>query len=343
MDFNSIIVNDSGIQIAYTDSGAPSASPYITIVAIHGMCFSSPIFKRVQAAAPKKGARFVATNRRNYPGSTPFSEAEINVLINGTKEQKDAFNQDRGHEIAMFIQKLIEKENIPPITADGKSGGVAVLGWSLGTGYADATIAYADTLPSDVRSHLSKYIRSLTIQEPHEVMFGTMPEPPFYTPLIDTHIPETDRYAMFAHWISCYFQHGDITTKDPKVLSRTVPASVRPSSLCNMSMDEQKETICTGAEPAYELPYMINFLEQFGDTYHKSFFGDGTRALFPNFRASFIVGEFSPAFGISTYWKVEKDAKEAGKPVNLKIIPNGNHFGHWDDPEETMDVYLECA
>lgn len=38
---DTIIVNDSGVQMAYTDTGAPSQLPYITIVAIHGLCFSA--------------------------------------------------------------------------------------------------------------------------------------------------------------------------------------------------------------------------------------------------------------------------------------------------------------
>ncbi len=44
MALDTIIVNDSGIQIAYTDSGVPSQSPYITVVAIHGMLFSARSF-----------------------------------------------------------------------------------------------------------------------------------------------------------------------------------------------------------------------------------------------------------------------------------------------------------
>jgi hypothetical protein len=44
MTLDTITVNDSGIQIAYTDSGVPSKSPYITVVAIHGMLFSARSF-----------------------------------------------------------------------------------------------------------------------------------------------------------------------------------------------------------------------------------------------------------------------------------------------------------
>jgi hypothetical protein len=63
----------------------------------------------------------------------------------------------------MFIHRLIDQENIPPISVDNKTGGVIILGWSSGAGDANDTIAYADTLPSDVRLRLSLYVRSLIL------------------------------------------------------------------------------------------------------------------------------------------------------------------------------------
>lgn len=95
MALDIITVNDSGTQIAYTDTGAPSQSPYITMVAIHGMSFSGgsfllmfpqfrpdwptliiAVFKRVQNLAIKKGVRL---NRRNYPVSTPYEEEDVST------------------------------------------------------------------------------------------------------------------------------------------------------------------------------------------------------------------------------------------------------------------------
>ena len=45
MSFNTITVSP-GVELAYTDSGAPSASPYTTIFAIHGMCFTNRMLNR---------------------------------------------------------------------------------------------------------------------------------------------------------------------------------------------------------------------------------------------------------------------------------------------------------
>lgn len=125
---------------------------------------SIAIFKRVQGVAIKKGVRFVALSRRGYPGTAPYSEEELNVLNNGTKEQKDAWHRDRGHEVGMFIHKLIVKEKLPPISADRKTGGIVLLGWSAGGSLANATIAHVETLPSEVRTRLALCIRSLIVQ-----------------------------------------------------------------------------------------------------------------------------------------------------------------------------------
>ncbi|KAF8629752.1 hypothetical protein AX15_003292 [Amanita polypyramis BW_CC] len=343
MAFDSIVVNDAGVQIAYTDTGAPSQSPYITIVAIHGMCFSAPIFKRAQTAALKKGVRFVAINRRNYPGSTPFNEEQINVILNGSKEQKDALVQDSGHEIGLFIHKFAEKTNIPPISADGKTGGIVLLAWSAGTSAATAAIAHADTLPSNVRSHLSLYIRSLILQESHQIMFGAPISEYDYSPLIDTFIKPEDRHLVFGHFVSSYYDHGDITSKDPKTISWVVTSTTRPATLYNMSKDEQTEIICYGQESAFDLPWMAHFGEQLSFAYRKAFFDDATRKLFPHIKLTYFTGDRSPGFAINTYWTIEKDVKDAGKSVNLRFVPGANHFYHWDYPEEAIDFYLECS
>ncbi|KAF8343237.1 hypothetical protein F5887DRAFT_973984 [Amanita rubescens] len=342
---DTIVVNDSepGVQFAYTDTGPPSQSSYITIVAIHGMAFCSPVFKRVQNVAIKQGVRFVALNRRNYPGSTPYTPEEINALLNGTKEQRDGWHKDRGHEVGVFIYKLIEKGGIPPISADRKTGGIVIHGWSAGAGDASAMIAYADTLPEDVRSRLALYMRALIIQDSHSVMFGASPDPTEHSPLIDEQLSPEGRLLKFYSWVTGYFKHGDISTQDVGVLSGVEPSDIRPLSIDNMTAEEQKEIIYAGKETEYELPYMLLSKEQFYYAYRTAFMGDSVRTLFPGFKASFLAGELSPAFGIRAYWLLGNDLKESGKSFGVRLVPDSNHFLHWDDPEEALKIYLECS
>lgn len=123
------------------------------------------IFEKLQSVAFAKGFRFVAINRRPFAGSTPFNSEEINLIVNvnDDAEKRAAFIEARGHEYAFFIDIFAQKFGLPPISDDGKIGGSVVLGWSMGSLYAAATIAYAPTLPVDLRFRLAQNVRALVV------------------------------------------------------------------------------------------------------------------------------------------------------------------------------------
>lgn len=103
-------------------------------------------------------------NRRPFPGSTPFTEEELNITMNGgTDEQKNAQIEARGHEIATFIDNFIQKHHLPPTTEVSKPGGIILLGWSVGAAFALAAVASSSTLPAEVRARLGSHIRSLIL------------------------------------------------------------------------------------------------------------------------------------------------------------------------------------
>ena len=90
-------------------------------------------------------------------------------------------------------------------------------------------------------------------------MFGSMPLPGFYTPMIDEKIPSEDRAEKFCHWVSGYFQHGDIRTRNPDVLSWVEPSTIRPANIHNMTTDEKKEILCFSQGPKYDEPLHNRF------------------------------------------------------------------------------------
>jgi hypothetical protein len=51
VELKKLVVNNAGTELAYTDSGAPpNNASYITVFAVHGMCFSarkSPIISHM--------------------------------------------------------------------------------------------------------------------------------------------------------------------------------------------------------------------------------------------------------------------------------------------------------
>lgn len=115
----------------------------------------------MQAICPSAGVRLVAINRRNYANSTPFSLKEVKIIEHGDEEERAKFLGARGHELALFLDWFIKRHNLPPISPDGKNGGIILIGWSLGCALIFAAISHADSLPIDVQSRLTKYIRKL--------------------------------------------------------------------------------------------------------------------------------------------------------------------------------------
>ncbi|KAL6307574.1 hypothetical protein BKA93DRAFT_768745, partial [Sparassis latifolia] len=173
----SLVVNSDGVELYYYDSGVPKTTesnvPYKTLFVVHGLGFNGRLYKRVQALGLEAGLRIVAINRRGYAPSTPFAPADLAVLATGgTEEVKEALLTARGIEIANFIDAFIQKHDIPPISEDGKGGGVGLLGWSAGNTVTLSAIANLDKLPSEVQSRLARYLRALIIDEPPSMAIG---------------------------------------------------------------------------------------------------------------------------------------------------------------------------
>lgn len=130
------------------------------------LCFFSyhayiAVFERLFAPGYNSSVRVVTINRRNYPGSTPYTAAEVDILNNGSDEQKTTFLNAQGNHLTTFIDKFIQQNHLPAISTDGKQGGIAVLGWSLGNTLSLASISNLDSAPADVQARFTKYLRSI--------------------------------------------------------------------------------------------------------------------------------------------------------------------------------------
>lgn len=109
--------------------------------------------------------RFVIVNRRHYPGSSPYSDEELDKIKHGDPEAQTVFAKDRAREYANFMKSFVQQNGVPPIDEDGKSGGVVLMAWSGGTYYALQILAFADALDIETRSAIEPFFRSF-------MMFG---------------------------------------------------------------------------------------------------------------------------------------------------------------------------
>ncbi|TFK51613.1 hypothetical protein OE88DRAFT_1628739 [Heliocybe sulcata] len=337
-----LVADASETRFSYTDSGIPpQSSSYTTIIAIHGMGFTSAIFKRVQALSGQQNVRFVAVNRRGYGGSTPVLESESAILFSGTDDEKASYLNARGLEFAKFIDAFIQQHNPLPISHDGKSGGIALLGWSAGNGLATAAIANVDQLPEGAQKRLGAYIRAYIMQEPPSIAFGLPLPPQLWSPHMDTTIPVELQTPFYTRWITSYFDHRDITSRDPSTLSHILPSARRAPTIYSMSSEDIAEMVDEGPQ---EMPVMFTTMAQANGIYTKACFDTEIRRMLPKMKVSLLCGDATCSYSITGMWSIEDDDKKNGGGfVHVKSIPGANHFMHWDEPEVSLTAYMEAS
>ena len=84
--------------------------------------------EKLHAFAHQFNMRTIIWNRRDYPGSTPYTDSELEDLSQGRK----IFIDRAGSQLGEFLFQLVDKEQIPRATDGGISGGIAIMGWSVG-------------------------------------------------------------------------------------------------------------------------------------------------------------------------------------------------------------------
>lgn len=110
--------------------------------------------------ASQYNLRLILVNRRDYPGSSPYSDDDLRN-VGDTEDDKgyEAFFKARAFEFARFIEWIVEHEGIPKADWTGNTGGVFLSAWSAGNGYAVSILSYVDLLPETTRSIVQPFLR----------------------------------------------------------------------------------------------------------------------------------------------------------------------------------------
>ncbi|KAI0738097.1 hypothetical protein C8Q80DRAFT_1222720 [Daedaleopsis nitida] len=155
------------------DSGTPHGSAdYTTVVILHGFVWHG----ETASLGKQHNSRIIVLNRRDYPGSTPYSDEERAALARlvaaspgpeETQQQALAFMRDR----------------------EAKTGGIILVGWSFAVVWMLAFLAHTETFPTgDV--DLGEYVRRVVL---YDGAMGHAPPPNHYHPLSDTTLPAEER------------------------------------------------------------------------------------------------------------------------------------------------------
>lgn len=306
---------------------------------------SLAIFEKVMALAQSSNMRFVAVNRRDYPGSTPLIAEDAAILASGSDEQKAAFLNARGVEIATFIDLFVERNEVPPISLDGRTGGFALLGWSLGNAIALSAVANIDALPSAAQDRWASGMRALILHgtpqsflvvilpltdyatEPPTVAIGSPLPPKLWSPQIDQSIPEELRGPFFAQWITSYFKHGDLSPRSLDVLSYVVPATSRVPSIFSMSEEQQAKIVYMPPGFGSDMLFMVFSATQIHTSYKRACFDAGVRARLLRMKICAITGDATCVFSLPAYWAMQDDDKARGGGfIDFKMVQGANHF-----------------
>ncbi|KAJ7474271.1 Alpha/Beta hydrolase protein [Mycena latifolia] len=207
-----------GIEILYTDSGAPPTPDYTTLVVLHGTGFNGYGFVPLHAHAHKHNLRTILWNRRDYHGSTKYTNEELADLHAGRR----IFQDRQALQIAWFLEHFIEHEKTPKVTADRTARGFILLGWSSGCSVVLALFADPSIFPPGLYDTVEPYLRSLVLYDPPVVALGYPPPEVegFYDPFNDPECTSPDQaFDNFQKWITSYFKHPDIASGNPSGMS----------------------------------------------------------------------------------------------------------------------------
>jgi hypothetical protein len=121
------------------------------------------IFKRMLPYASSNLVRLVPVNRKDYPGSSPFTPEEIARLASEDIQTREAAVRALAMEFGAFFAWFVQTYQTPPIVSTGtggRAGGIIVVSWSLAHATLGPMIAYPDSLLEETGTLLSTHLRA---------------------------------------------------------------------------------------------------------------------------------------------------------------------------------------
>ncbi|KZV59929.1 hypothetical protein PENSPDRAFT_694721 [Peniophora sp. CONT] len=351
----------SGIQLYYEDSGAPpDCAVYTTLVFLHGTGFSGAIFHRLLPFASTIGLRLVLVNRRDYPGTTPLSDNDISLVAEGSsQEENEEFLFERALELTRFLAWFVREGNVPPISNSGtdeRKGGLSIVAWSSSNTVVMSLMANLARVPDDLRDALEPYIRSYIHYDGPRWALGYPDSEHFVLahPLMDASLSEDEKFARFKHWVSAYYDHPDIASRELSCLTEDMTSTERTSTSDRLTAEEDAAT-----SSYYALVHGERFVRALSPSV---LLRNRNRALFeydpehitgldlwPKVPVKMLQCEKSLWDMISALWETEDAYKTSlleKRPVRqmeFHILEGCNHFAHWDDPEKTIKCLAKIA
>ncbi|KAF5326932.1 hypothetical protein D9619_004290 [Psilocybe cf. subviscida] len=359
---------------AIFDSGAPVDSlDYTTLILVHGIASNSGSFLRLLPLGTANNTRFVLLNRRDYRGSLPIPEDEVRALSIADASGDDAHAQSvvidymrrRGRELFDFLCTFASSERIPVVqrhappgrTSAVAKGGIVLVGWSSGGIWATNLLANISRYASE-EVNLQKYIARFVLYDTPHRFLGYEPATPddHYNPVYDPDIPPAQKVQAFRMYASAYYNHGTVPgvfedryaleEPRPSVLNFTPEETAYVQDGSPMQPGGSEITIVDLGNKYRVFEMLKNDMLYTNDQSGEGRQGDLEISDWNDLEVLVLWGERSVWQMPKAAWELEKELKEGrlgGKlmrKVEVVKVPGGNHFFHWDRPEEAVRMFL---
>jgi len=344
--------DDKGTYLYYEDSGVPGESTdYATLFLVHGTMFHSAVFRPMIPFAIKQNLRLVLVNARDYPGSSPYTQEERQLLIGPAREDQALAIRTRGMEIAYFMAWFAMQEHLPPIQvleSGVRKGGFALLGWSSGNCQTVPVVAHADKLPKETRELFSSYFRTYFFHDSSLTGIGEGAPPDWYSIFRDGDLSYEERVKLFPLVVSTYHAQTDLEPESPAFIAKLKarldalegeewkPSILRlgPENFVQVAdpgVMSRSQVLIQRVDTAI---YQENLRRALGRMYVDD--GDGQQEVWPALQVKVLWCDMSVSeelLAASRIMAVSRSLQPNARPFESVRVEKGNHLVHWDNPE----------
>ncbi|KAI0700839.1 hypothetical protein C8T65DRAFT_789832 [Cerioporus squamosus] len=339
-----------GLHAIY-DSGVPDPSAsYTTLVLMHGYVWHSEIFSKLIPIAKAHDTRLILVNRRDYPGSIPYTTEELVMLpaSDSPADEEDlsirlnllSYMRARAREVYDFLEELVRRDQVPPANPEENTGGIVIAGWSFGSVWMEALLAFASSFPiTDIE--LSKYVRRVVCYDFSYVLLGYPPPDDPYNPLFDLQLGKEEKVAVFNRWVTGYFSHGDSLD----TLERRKPLDDPLPTIENLTAEDLATCVYPppGELGGSDSKLLLSAIRYglFAILRNQALYLGQSREAgdeWSDTELRFIwceqsVWEVACGIGrLRSELKVAGERNAALRKHRIVRVKKGNHFVHWDNP-----------
>ncbi|KAI0265055.1 hypothetical protein BC834DRAFT_879885 [Gloeopeniophorella convolvens] len=334
-------VDSIGTIFYYEDTGTLEG-PYTTLVLVHGTGVHGAIFRPMYSFAAENRWRLIVPNRRDYPGTTPFSDEELaTIMVGCSDEAGDSFLRARALEVAEFLAWFVRTQDIHPVSHDENGdivGGLVLLGWSSGNGTLLSLFANLEYVPKETRDVIEPYLRSYIHFDGPRWSLGFPHVERFPRPLMNPKLNEDQRWEAFKFWVSAYYLHPAIETRSYEGLA-TDPSPDRAATFDCMSLEDQEATTSRTALFHSEMLVRVISPRVYNANTHRALF---ERKWWSNIPVKMLQCKYSLWEMLTGMWEVEQLYTEKRREgVDCRemefALMEANHVPQWDQPRDLAE------